>query len=202
MIVKFCGLKTITDIEYCNELKPDFIGLIFAQSPRRIDFETARLLLDKKSEKVKSVGVFKNQPVCEVIEVAKSLEIDFVQLHGDESIDDVENLRSKGFRVIKAIEIENEADLERAKEFVDIADYILLDRPKGKQNDILPIAKKANFDFIIAGGITPENVERYLEVFPAGIDVSSGIETNGQKDFEKMKKIISKTREFLKVGEY
>jgi len=192
MIVKFCGIKREEDVKYCNLLNPTMIGLIFAQSPRKVEEDIAKRLLKMKSPPIKSVGVFKDQALSEVLRISRKLKLDFIQLHGNENIEFIKYLKGQGFKIIKAVEVEDISDIERARFYRDVVDFILLDKPKGKDIDIVQLAKNADFDFIIAGGITPENVERYLTLNPLGIDVSSGIETNGFKDFEKMKAIIEK----------
>lgn len=200
MIVKFCGLKRLVDVEMCNKLQPDMIGLIFAPSPRKIERDLANEIVLTKSPSIKSVGVFKDQNISEVIEIATQLQLDFVQLHGKEDYEYIKHLKDLGFRVIKAIEVKRQEDIKRAKRYVEIADFVLLDRPKGSSLDITEIAKFADFAYIIAGGITPENIDKYLNLNPVGIDVSSGIETEGYKDFSKMKKIIDIVNKY-KVGE-
>jgi phosphoribosylanthranilate isomerase len=200
MIVKFCGLKRLIDIEMCNKLQPDMIGLIFAPSPRKVEKDLAKDIVLAKSPSIKSVGVFKDQNISEVIEIATYLQLDFVQLHGKEDYEYIKHLKDLGFRVIKAIEVERQEDIKRAKRYTEIADFVLLDRPKGSSLDITEVAKFADFAYIIAGGITPENVDKYLNLNPVGIDISSGIETDGFKDFIKMKKIIDKVNKY-KVGE-
>ncbi|WPX07838.1 phosphoribosylanthranilate isomerase [Anaerocellum danielii] len=200
MIVKFCGLKRLSDIEMCNKLQPDMIGLIFAQSPRKVEKDLAKEMILAKSPSIKSVGVFKDQNISEVIEIATYLQLDFVQLHGKEDYKYINHLKDLGFKVIKAIEVERQEDITEAKRYTEIADFVLLDRPKGSSLDITEIAKFADFAYIIAGGITPENIDKYLNLNPVGIDVSSGIETDGFKDFTKMKKIIDKVNKY-KVGE-
>ncbi|BCS80886.1 phosphoribosylanthranilate isomerase [Anaerocellum diazotrophicum] len=200
MIVKFCGLKRLVDVEMCNKLQPDMIGLIFAQSPRRVEKDIAKDMILAKSPSIKSVGVFKDQNISEVIEIATQLQLDFVQLHGREDCEYIKHLKNLGFRVIKAIEVKGQEDIKIAKRYVEIADFVLLDRPKDSSLDITKVAKLADFDYIIAGGITPENIDKYLNLNPVGIDVSSGIETEGYKDFAKMKKIIDMVNKY-KVGE-
>lgn len=200
MIVKFCGIKREEDVKYCNILNPTMIGLIFAQSPRKVEKDIAKRLLEIKSPSIKSVGVFKDQVLSEVLSISKDLELDFIQLHGNENIEFIKYLKDKGFKVIKAVEVESINDIEKAEIYKNIVDFILLDRPKGKEVDIVQLAKNADFDFIIAGGITTENVEKYLALNPLGIDISSGIETNGFKDFNKMRIIIEKLTKY-KVGE-
>lgn len=200
MIVKFCGIKREEDVKYCNILAPTMIGLIFAQSPRRVEKDTAKRLLRLKNPYIKSVGVFKDQDFNYILNISEDLRLDFIQLHGNENIEFIKHLKSKGFKVIKAVELEKVDDIKKAKSYKNIADFILLDRPKGKEIDIVEYVKNVDFSFIIAGGITPENLERYLELDPIGIDVSSGIETNGVKDFDKMKAVMEKIRKY-RVGE-
>ncbi len=192
--MKFCGLRRIEDVQACNCLLLDLIGLIFAESPRKVELEHAERMLRVKSNPIKAVGVFKNQSVSEVLHTARRLKLDFVQLHGEEDPAYVRFVKQEGFKVIKATEISSEKDLRKAERYVSLADFVLLDRPKGSDLDITQIAKYAEFPYIIAGGITVENLERFLALNPVGIDISSGIETNGLKDPMKMKQIIDRVR--------
>ncbi|MEZ0537183.1 phosphoribosylanthranilate isomerase [Caldicellulosiruptoraceae bacterium PP1] len=197
MIIKFCGIKSQNDIKLCNILKPTMIGLIFAESPRKIPLEQAENILKRKSPNILSVAVFKNQSLDEVCKIVKKLKIDYVQLHGNEDLDYIRNIRKQNLKVIKAIEVYSYRDLEKGNVLKNQVDFILLDRPKGTNIDILSIAKEAEYKFIVAGGINEENIDRYLEINPLGIDISSGIETDGNKDYQKMKKIILKVRGYL-----
>ncbi|WAM34688.1 phosphoribosylanthranilate isomerase [Caldicellulosiruptor morganii] len=200
MIVKFCGIRREEDVRFCNLLNPTMIGLIFAESPRKVEKEVAQKLLRIKSPCIKAVGVFKDQNLSDVLSISTQLKLDFVQLHGNEDIEFIEYLKTKGFKVIKAVEVENLSDIKKAAIYKGIADFILIDRPKGREVDVVALAKNVHFDFIIAGGITPENLEKYLALKPVGIDISSGVETNGIKDFGKMKLIIEKVKKY-KAGE-
>ncbi|AEH50576.1 phosphoribosylanthranilate isomerase [Pseudothermotoga thermarum] len=200
MLVKFCGLKRIEDIQMCNKLFPDMIGLIFAESPRKVDVELAEKILKVKGNFIKAVGVFKNQSVFDVLKIAKRLGLDFVQLHGEEDLEYVKFLRQEGVSVIKAVEISSEEDLRKAEKYVNLVNFVLLDRPKGSDLDITQIAKLAKFPYIIAGGITLENLDKFLALSPVGIDISSGIETNGLKDYKKMKGIIERVKPLRNGG--
>lgn len=197
MIIKFCGIKNENDIKFCNILKPTMIGLIFAQSLRKVSFEQSENILKMKSPDILSVAVFKNQSLHDVCKIAKKLKVDYVQLHGNEDFDYIRNIRKQNLKVIKAIEVYSYKDLAKGNELKNQADFILLDKPKGTNIDILGIVKKAEYKFIVAGGINEENIERYIEINPLGIDISSGIETDGNKDYQKMKKIILKVRGYL-----
>lgn len=176
------------------------IGLIFAESPRKVDVELAEKILKVKGNFIKAVGVFKNQSVFDVLKIAKRLGLDFVQLHGEEDLEYVKFLRQEGVSVIKAVEISSEEDLRKAEKYVNLVNFVLLDRPKGSDLDITQIAKLAKFPYIIAGGITLENLDKFLALSPVGIDISSGIETNGLKDYKKMKGIIERVKPLRNGG--
>jgi len=195
LILKFCGIRRKEDVEYLNILKPTMAGFIFAQSPRKLNLNEAEELLKEKCDAVKSVGVFQNQDIQLVSDYSRFLNLDYIQLHGDEDIKYTEKLKEKGFRVIKAFQIRNKSDLVKVLPFYNLADYILLDRPKGEKFDIIELVKDFKYPYIIAGGITLENIERFLSLNPLGIDISSGVEVNGFKDFQKMKKISEKVGE-------
>lgn len=189
--IKFCGVFREKDIEYVNELNPDYIGFVFAKSKRQVSIKQAIKLKSKLNTNIKAVGVFVNEDIEKVLEIIDKNIIDIVQLHGNESEEYIKTIKERSTKeVIKAIKVNCFEDIEVWKE--SCADYLLLDNGQGtgktfNWNNI----KNLNRPFFLAGGLNLENInEAILKVKPMAIDISSGIETNGVKDFEKMKEVI------------
>lgn len=182
--LKICGLKRIQDIDYVNELKPDYIGFILSPGFKRsIDKETAKNLKSRLSKDIKAVGVFVNENRQNIDYYIKNNIIDIVQLHGNE-----EPEFCNGFDV-PVIKYFNPKTLNRINEYD--TPYFLFDSGtgtgKGFDWSILPECEKP---FFLAGGINKDNLRRALdEVNPYCIDLSSAVETNGFKDYNKIKEI-------------
>lgn len=198
MKIKMCGLRTLEDIQAANEVKPDYVGFIFADTWRYISPRHAKELRDNLDSSIKTVGVFVNETVDKMMEVAKEVHLDVIQLHGDETKDTVMGLRRlPGIEVWKAARVSNIEDIEAVDHMG--ADKILLDSfskeaygGTGKVMDISLVEKaKITKPFFVAGGLTTENINGILErTNPFGIDISSGIETDKKKDKRKMKKVM------------
>ncbi|WP_026520374.1 phosphoribosylanthranilate isomerase [Butyrivibrio sp. FCS006] len=193
--IKFCGLKRIEDIEAANELKPDFAGFVFwEKSSRNVSRDDAKKLGQALLPEIKKVGVFVDEEPEKVAALLKDKVIDIAQLHGSEDEGYIARLRelSGDAPIIKAFVVKSKEDLERAKK--SSADYLLLDSGKGTgQTFNWELIKEAEFDkpYFLAGGLGVENVAKALKVLhPFAVDVSSGIETNGVKDPEKMRQFM------------
>lgn len=196
-LIKLCGLSRECDIITANECKPNYIGFIFAKKSKRyVDPEKAKMLKSKLSKEIKAVGVFVNEDM-EVIEELVSREIiDVVQLHGQESQDYVAEMKKRvSCDVFQAFRIDSIEDVKRAEE--SKADMILLDAGEGGTGKAFDwsLLKQMKRPFILAGGLNTENITEALRsVNPYGVDVSSGIETEGLKDSAKMKDFVEKVR--------
>lgn len=191
--VKICGIRRAEDIEIINKYPPDYIGFVFAESKRKIDFDTAKTLKKLLKVNIPVVGVFVNGNIENILELYRNDIIDIAQLHGDENEDYINQLKeeARGLKLIKAIEITKKEDLNDY-ENMDV-EYILLDSGKGsgKTFNWDLINKNISKDFFLAGGLNSANFNQAIERFqPYGIDLSSGVETNGYKDEEKIKKIM------------
>ena len=186
MLIKICGLKRLEDIEYANILKPDFIGFVFASSKRKIDIDLAIKLRNKLNKDIKVVGVFRNDDIELIKEVVKNNIIDLIQLHGDE--DDSYILKIKEFTDLKIIKAYRDSIY---------SDYSLFDNEDPGKGIVFDWNKiNTNKPFFLAGGINIENIDKALMVNPYCIDVSSGAETDGLKDFRKMEELIKRCRDY------
>ena len=186
--IKFCGLKRIEDIKYANDLKPDFIGFVFApKSKRFVDADTARELKNLLDTEIKAVGVFVDEDINVVTKFLKDGIIDIAQLHGSEDEEYIKSLRAICDKpIIKAFTIVSKDDIKKANE--STADYVLLDSGKGSGVTFdWDLIKEVNRPYFLAGGLDCDNIENALSsLTPYAVDVSSGIETDGFKDFDKM----------------
>lgn len=198
MIVKMCGIRRKEDAAYANEVCPDYVGFVFADSPRKVSVkEAVRFRKDLKKE-IRCVGVFVNETPEKMAEIAARVPLDAVQLHGDETKEDIRQLRSLCDKEIwKAARVKSAKDIQKVQMLP--ADRILLDSFSkeaygGTGRTIrLDILKEAEITkpYFLAGGLNTENLKDILdEIHPEGIDISSGIETDGYKDLKKMKKIM------------
>lgn len=192
MKIKICGIRRLEDADYLNEFMPDFAGLVFAPSVRRVTEEEAKRLRGRLDSRIKTVGVFVNEK-AEVIEKLYSEGvIDIAQLHGDEDDFFVRRLKMP---VIKAQRVKARSDIKEYGCEMYLFDTLAHGEygGTGKVFDwsILEGVKKP---FFLAGGISAENIREAALVKPYGLDVSSGAETNGFKDRQKIREIICKVR--------
>lgn len=198
--VKICGLYRDEDIEYANELLPDYIGFViyYPKSHRSIDLFEAKRLREKLDKRVQVIGVFVNQHIELVKTAYRQGVIDIVQLHGNENEEYIRTLKEKlGITIIKAFVINTVLDIEAINN--TSADLVLLDTGfgDGKEHSkfILEKLKDLKRPYILAGGLNPENVAKIVkEQNPFAVDVSSGVEVDKKKDLEKMRAFIEAIR--------
>lgn len=186
--MKFCGLTRPCDIQAANALGPAYIGFVFAPgSRRRIDPETARALKALLNPRIQTVGVFVDEKPQVIAELANSGLIDLIQLHGCEDETYIRQLRAYTDRpVIQAFRIRTAQDIRAAG--ATTADYLLLDAGAGTGKVFdWQLLGEMQRPYFLAGGLGPGNVSAAIRMLhPYGVDVSSGIETDGAKDLEKM----------------
>ncbi len=195
--IKLCGLSRLCDIEAANELKPEYIGFVFAPGSRRyVNSDQAAGLKEQLSSDSKAVGVFVNEKPEFIVDLLKRGTIDIVQLHGSESEEYIMKLRQMTDKpVIKAITIDKEQDIEAAN--ASSADYVLLDSGRGGTGVVFDwkLLKKVDRPYFLAGGLTTDNVRDAVKIWkPYAVDVSSGIETDGYKDRRKMERFVKEVR--------
>ena len=194
--IKLCGLSRIEDIKAANELKPDYIGFVFAaKSKRRVSHLKAAELKSKLNPETKAVGVFLDDDLDTVGALMNLGIVDLVQLHGSEDEEYLTKLRAITDKpIIKAFIINNEDDVKRAE--ASSADYILLDGGKGEGRAFnWKLLEKINRPYFLAGGLNANNAAAAVaDLHPFAVDVSSGIETDGVKDKEKMTAFVAAVR--------
>ncbi|MEE1264205.1 phosphoribosylanthranilate isomerase [Ruminococcus sp.] len=194
--IKLCGLSRIEDIEAANNLKPDFIGFVFAaKSKRRVSHLKAAELKSKLNPETKAVGVFLDDDLDTVGALMNLGIVDLVQLHGSEDEEYISKLRAITDKpIIKAFIINNEDDVKRAE--ASSADYILLDGGKGEGRSFnWKLLESIKRPYFLAGGLNADNAEAAVaDLHPFAVDVSTGIETGGVKDKEKMAAFVTAVR--------
>ncbi len=194
--IKMCGLTREEDIEAVNDIKPEFIGFVFAKKSKRyVTPERASELKKLLDPSIRAVGVFVDPSLQEVYALVSSRTIDMVQLHGNETEDFVQEVRDKcKCPVIRAFKVRSEEDVRTAEK--SCADHILLDSGAGTGTVFdWKLLKNISRPCFLAGGLDPENVsEAANTLHPYCLDVSSGIESNGFKDKNKMEAFAKAVR--------
>jgi phosphoribosylanthranilate isomerase len=199
--VKLCGLKRSCDIEWANEERPDFIGLVFAGQKRRVSDELAGELRRLLRKDIPAVGVFVNDTVEHIASLVQQGTIQLVQLHGQEDEAYMKELRHRvDVPLIKAFSIDTPADIDRAR--ASSADYILVDHGAGGTGQTFDwrLLEELRRECFLAGGLNPDNAAAAVRLRPYAVDVSSGIETDGVKDRNKIRKFMVQVRRVQQEG--
>lgn len=194
--VKICGLTNYDDASAAMDMGADLLGFNFyPKSPRYISPEQAAKIINKLPGFMDIVGVFVNEPAEKIHEIRSICPLNWVQLHGDEDPQFCSDFRSHNVKVMKAIRVRDQRDVERAEDF--FTDAILLDAfdPNKYGGTGISfdwnIVGHINKRVFLAGGINPNNAARAVELGVYGIDICSGIETSpGKKDKQLMKKLF------------
>ncbi|RNB58663.1 phosphoribosylanthranilate isomerase [Brevibacillus gelatini] len=210
--LKICGIKHEKTLALLKELRVDYVGLVFAPSKRRVDAKTAGRLLAAVPGHPPAVGVFVNPTMEELDEVLREAPLSVIQLHGQETPEFCRQVRERfSVSVWKALAVGGDTDAAKALEaYRGIVSAFLFDTydpaqagGTGKKFSWEQIpqlqVKCKDADCIIAGGIHAENVAELIGTYqPAMIDVSSGVETDGEKDGEKIKKLVERVKAHAK----
>lgn len=197
MKIKLCGLTRLCDIDAVNEAMPDYIGFVFAKSRRQVTPDTAAKLKQHLSEKIKAVGVFVNESPKKIADFYQKGIIDFAQLHGSETESDLLALKKlvPHLPLIKALRVEQDVDLHPWQN--SCADFLLLDHGAGGTGHSFDwnLIPNLNKPFFLAGGLSHKNIlSGIAQTHPYGVDLSSGIETDGLKDRNKILEIVRMVR--------
>lgn len=200
------------DIEYANRVKPDLVGFIFANTRRKISAAQAKQFREALDAEIPAVGVFVNEDISVITSLVQNGCIDLIQLHGEEDADYIRRLREVcDVPVIKAVKVQTVEQIRQAAALP--VDYLLLDTYRkgvlggtGEAFDweLLREAKAAAGDtaegelfgkpYFLAGGLHAGNLREAAELGSYGLDISSGIETDGSKDFTKMVEVMKLLR--------
>jgi len=201
MRVKICGLHPLRDVKLCIDLGVNYLGFVFyKKSPRNLNLNDIQRLKSYNKKKSFFVAVTVN-PEDTFIENVVLNNFDFIQLHGSESNERVEEIRAKGIKIIKTIKINDESDINNYKKYNN-ADIILFDTPGMEKSIQFPkklISKIPRGDrFALAGSISQDNIENIANLGVSFFDLSSSLELDkqiGYKDHQKIKKFIKKVNE-------
>jgi len=201
MYVKICGLQTTDTVAAAVEAGADAVGFVFAPgSPRTIGAELALRLGREVPLDIETVGVFRNQPLDEVLDIASAAKLTTVQLHGNETLADTARLRQAGFRTLRAFSAAGYSALAPAGKLAWASERILLDAVEpgaGVAFDASVLGGDAPKGFwLLAGGLNPGNVAQLVAALgPSGVDVSSGVESSrGIKDTGLIREFIEAAR--------
>jgi phosphoribosylanthranilate isomerase len=196
---KVCGITTPEDALTAAGSGADAIGLVFAESPRRLNVERAREIAGALPDGVLKIGVFVDEELEEVLRIAREVGLDYAQLHGDESPETVTVLQESGVKVIKALRIRDDDSLAAMEDYE--ADLFLLDawseKARGGTGERFDweVAKslRGRGNILVSGGLTPENVREAIRFFePYGVDASSSLEdAPGKKNAERVRRFVS-----------
>jgi len=205
--VKICGVLSPEIAQAAADAGADAVGLIFAESRRRVTVAQAARIVAVLPPFVSAVGVFVDAPADEVLSLAHGVPLDAVQLHGEEPPEMIEILRAQGVRVLKAVKVGERVDVAEVERYRAASALMLDTRVDGLAGGSghafdwnLAKGLSDRFPLILSGGLVPENVTQALEIVrPFGVDVSSGVETDEQKDPEKIRKFIKQVRQWESV---
>ncbi|MGB3366281.1 MAG: phosphoribosylanthranilate isomerase [Acidaminobacteraceae bacterium] len=203
MKIKICGVTDIDTAKKVCEYGADYIGFVFAKSKRQITVEKAKVISNQIGSSIKKVGVFVDEKADDIIRISNYCDLDYIQLHGSETLEGYK-CKQKIIRSI-SVDINEESDLdENLQGLMNSYDHILFDTKVGKQaggsgisfnwSKLVKLNLKKQRCFL-AGGINIVNVEEAIRlVNPYAIDVSSGVEINGEKDVVKIREFIELIR--------
>jgi len=199
--IKICGIKTVTDALAAMDAGADLIGFNFyPKSPRYAEVGMCRNIMSvvRQDGRAKSVGVFVNASVGEILATMETLGLNLAQLHGDETVEILKQLDGKGFKAFRGVP-ESVDGFVRSEPPAFLVDASVKGEYGGSGvtadwNGAAELAKK--YPLLLAGGLTPENVaEAVRRVKPWGVDVASGVESApGEKDARKMKAFVRAVR--------
>lgn len=184
MKIKICGISSLDTIPVLNEVRPDYVGFVFAKSKRQVTLEKAKALRKALDREIPTVGVFVNADLNFIKQCVDEDVISIVQLHGQEDQNDIDEVKKLGVTVIKAV------SYDEIKSYHNI-DYLLVDNQvagSGQSYDYTQV--HLDRPYILAGGLNIDNIDDATKSGAEILDLSSGVETNGTKDPEKIREIV------------
>jgi phosphoribosylanthranilate isomerase len=200
--VKVCGITNSEDAHVAADAGADAIGLVFAESPRRVSVEQAREIASTLPEGILKVGVFVDAEPGEVLRIAREVGLDYAQLHGDEPPEALAEIRDGGVGVMKALRVRNAETLAAVERYE--ADLFLLDAWSAKARGgtgarfdwELAKSLRGRDNIVVSGGLGPENVREAIDYFePYGVDASSSLEERpGKKNGERVRRFVGAAR--------
>ena len=202
--VKVCGVKSINHVKACIKGKAKMVGFIFYnKSPRFINLKTAKKISNFAKKKIKRVGVIANINIKEIKKITETVDLDYLQFHGNETPRFIRNVKKiSKTKIIKALKISNKNDIKKISNFKKVSDYILLDTKIVKKNLNLKKSKELNWNLIkkiknkdaliLSGALNINNLKKATkETNFSFVDVSSSLETmSGEKSIKKIDKFL------------
>lgn len=208
VLVKICGVNSVESADAAVRASADFVGLVcHPQSPRHLPTEQVRALAGRLRGRTRLVALLCDQADDAIASVIENVRPDLLQLHGRETPERVSQIRSRfGVEVMKAIQVADATDAENARSFCPVVDMLLFDA-KPPRTAARSGGHGVAFDWqilrgrsftrpwLLAGGLSAENVARALEISGApGVDVSSGVERGGIKDGLLIEEFVAHAR--------
>ena len=196
--IKICGLSRPEDVAFVNEAKPDYAGFVIQvpKSIRNVSVQTLYRLRKQLREEIPAVGVFVNAPLDLVVNLGRDKILSYVQLHGQENGEYIKRLKEQTeVPVIQAFSISSREDVQKAA--ASQADYPLLDHGRGGTGESFDWSLISHMErpYFLAGGLTSKNVGEAIETLhPFAVDMSSSVETDGKKDYEKIMAAVAAVR--------
>ncbi len=216
ILVKICGISTEGALEAAIEAGAEYAGFVFFErSPRNIALSRAAALARRAEGRIKTVALTVNAGAGAIEAIAGEVRPDFFQLHGDENVERIAAIRGQtSTKIIKAIKVGTPCDIQGARLYEDEADLLLFDAQAVSLPDVLPGGNGLSFnwrwlqgvalrrDFMLAGGLRPENVLTALEESGASaVDVSSGVESSpGVKDPALIRQFVKAAKSFERAA--
>ncbi|MED4532184.1 phosphoribosylanthranilate isomerase [Metabacillus fastidiosus] len=213
-LLKYCGIRSYSDLQTVASSQADYLGFIFADSKRKVDSKEVKEWLQKVNINGKKiVAVFVNATIEQIETVYQDIKMDVVQFHGDEPISEMNEIKNKlNVEIWKALHQHSETEEEMIS-YHNIADGFVVDsKVKGQRGGtgvtfdwtVVPkfteIAKRYNNKLFIAGGVKPDNIEKLLDYHPIGIDLSSGIELDEQKNKEMINELEERMLNYVRIS--
>lgn len=196
--IKICGLSRPEDVAFVNEAKPDYAGFVIQvpKSIRNVSVQTLYRLRKQLREEIPAVGVFVDAPLDLVVNLCRDKILSYVQLHGQENGEYIKRLKEQTeVPVIQAFSISSREDVQKAA--ASQADYPLLDHGRGGTGESFDWSLISHMErpYFLAGGLTSKNVGETIETLhPFAVDMSSSVETDGKKDYEKIMAAVAAVR--------
>lgn len=202
--LKICGITNLEDAVAAQNAGAEALGFIFCASPRQVTLNTAREIRKHLSKQIITVGVFRGQERDGIRKVVEQCDLNYVQLHGDESIDFADSL---GLQYLKVLNVNGAPTKEDLTWGSSNAAGVLLDNGYGGSGEPFDWScfndyRQLNKPLILAGGLTPENVsEAITSLLPDAVDVCSGVEQiKGKKELDKIRRFIEAAKMGFKTG--
>jgi phosphoribosylanthranilate isomerase len=219
--IKICGLKRVDDVHYANKYLPEYVGFVFAESKRKVSCQQAEKLTGILDNRIQAVGVFVNETIENVINIAFKCHLNVVQIHGDETPSYISKLKaglasitydvtyeskenqSHTIEIWKAFRVSDSESMNKLEQY-DVDGFVLDAYTEGSYGGSgrtfdweLAAEAGKHRRIILAGGLGAHNVVNAVQcVWPFAVDVSSGVEADGYKDEQKIRQFINTVRSY------